>query len=399
VVGRLDAYWADHLARALDDAVRGGAHRIRANMAGVSFMSSVGIRVLLKFYKQLQRIKGSLTIAEPSEPVRTVLQLAGLDQLFAPAPAAALAPSMQRSSRRLERETAAFEVFDATPGASLTCRVVGQPEVLRGGRFTAAHCCTVKFPDSTLGVGLGAFGSGFADCQSRFGEFLAAAGTAAYMPTDGTNVADSLVSAGAFVPELTVLYAVVCEGAFTHLARFEARPAVGRVALSELVAAGLDIAAADMVGMVMVAESAGLMGAALRRSPACGAPGAAVFAYPEIREWLSFTPEHAYPRSVVLVAGVAARAEHGGLAALLRPLQRGQPAVAHFHAAAFSYRPIQKGYVELQRTVSALFEGETLQGVLHLLNDDRAISGAGQSEFVRGACWIGPVADVVAGSP
>ena len=88
VVGRLDAYWADHLARALDDAVRGGAHRIRANMSGVSFMSSVGIRVLLKSYKQLQRIKGSLTIAEPSEPVRTVLQLAGLDQLFAPAPAA-----------------------------------------------------------------------------------------------------------------------------------------------------------------------------------------------------------------------------------------------------------------------------------------------------------------------
>ena len=37
------------------------------------------------------------------------------------------------------------------------------------------------------------------------------------------------------------------------------------------------------------------------------------------------------------------------------------------------------------------FEHQTLQGVLHLLYDDRGISGAGESEFVRGACWVGPL--------
>jgi len=48
----------------------------------------------------------------------------------------------------------------------------------------------------------------------------------------------------------------------------------------------------------------------------------------------------------------------------------------------------------MKTTVSTLFEAETLQGVLHLLNDDREITGAGQSEFVRGACWIGPITEV-----
>ncbi len=67
----------------------------------------------------------------------------------------------------------------------------------------------------------------------------------------------------------------------------------------------------------------------------------------------------------------------------------------HFHAAAFSYRPLQKGALDVKTTVSTLFEAETLQGVLHLLNDDREIAGAGQSEFVRGACWIGPITEVV----
>jgi hypothetical protein len=32
--------------------------------------------------------------------------------------------------------------------------------------------------------------------------------------------------------------------------------------------------------------------------------------------------------------------------------------------------------------------------VIHLLTDDRLAAGTQQSEFVRGACWIGAVADI-----
>jgi hypothetical protein len=143
----------------------------------------------------------------------------------------------------------------------------------------------------------------------------------------------------------------------------------------------------------MIAESAGLMGAALRRSPAGGS--GPLFHHPQIREWLSFTPERAYARSLVLVAGVVAAAEHAALAPLLRPLGGPASLAGHFHAAAFSYRPLQKGPIELQPTVAAIFEAETLQGVLHLLNDDRPITGGGESEFVRGACWLGPIGEIV----
>jgi hypothetical protein len=67
--------------------------------------------------------------------------------------------------------------------------------------------------------------------------------------------------------------------------------------------------------------------------------------------------------------------------------------VGHFHAAAFSYRPLKKGDLDLKATVSTLFETETLQGVLHLLADARKSAGAQQSEFVRGACWIAAVSE------
>jgi hypothetical protein len=48
----------------------------------------------------------------------------------------------------------------------------------------------------------------------------------------------------------------------------------------------------------------------------------------------------------------------------------------------------------LKATVNTLFDTTSLQGVLHLLTDDRAIEGAGESEFVRGACWIAPIGEV-----
>ena len=166
--------------------------------------------------------------------------------------------------------------------------------------------------------------------------------------------------------------------------------------LTELVEACLEIAGTEVAGIAMVAESAGLMGAALRRSPALQASEAAPFAHPQIREWLSFTAERAYSRSLTLVVGVAARANRQALAPLVRPLGKGPWPAGHFHAAAFSYRPLQKGALDVKTTVTTLFEAETLQGVLHLLSDDREVSGAGQSEFVRGACWIGPIAEVVA---
>jgi hypothetical protein len=48
--------------------------------------------------------------------------------------------------------------------------------------------------------------------------------------------------------------------------------------------------------------------------------------------------------------------------------------------------------IELNETVAGLFEPDQLLGVMHLLNDDRGAAGAGESEFVTGACWIGPIA-------
>jgi hypothetical protein len=140
----------------------------------------------------------------------------------------------------------------------------------------------------------------------------------------------------------------------------------------------------------MVVESAGLVGAALRRSPAAATGVSdAPFKYPEVRSWLSFSTERLYLRSVALVSGIAASSECAPLAPLLRPLATEAWPLGHFHAAAFSYRPLQKGNIDLKTTVTTLFETETLQGVLHLLTDDRVAAGPQRVRARRLLDWCG----------
>jgi anti-anti-sigma factor len=396
IQGRLDGYWADHLAQSFDDAIREGARSLKVNLSGVSYLSSAGIRVLVRAHKQLSAIQGSFSITAPSEAVQSILQLTGLMDLLVPA----VTPGLKTSpsgARILEKENIKFEVISLTPEARLSCHVIGDPAQLLGDRFREEDCRSVAFSKSSFGLGLGAFGSSFADCAGRFGEFLAVGGAVAYLPADGTNVPDYMLAAGTFIPQIEVLYGILCEGNFQMVVHFERKDAGGAAKLGEIVEGCLEIAVAEALGIVMVAESAGLVGTALRRSPALRESASPLFAFPQVRDWLSFAAEPVFTRALTLVVGVAARKAPALLIPLLRPL--GQSGLAgHFHAAAFSYRPVKSRELDLQAATAKLFETETPQALLHLLNDNREITGAGQSQLAAGTCWMGPISDVTVAS-
>lgn len=395
VRGRLDNYWTEHLRRNLEEIIRGGAHGIQLNLSEIGFLSSAGVGLLVKFHTQLKSIGGSFVITSPSPRVKQVLDLCRLSTVLLSERAPAAPPVHKVEVRRFSSPVASFEVQECAGEKALTFHRIGDPTLLQGCRFGPEHCRTVAFPSAAFGFGLGAFGDGFEDSQARFGEFLAVGGSAAYLPTDGTNVPDFMVSSGELVPEMNVLYGLRCEGGFTHVLRFEATGADRPISLTELVRTALEVSGAPAIGMVMVVESAGLVGASLRRSPAAAAGlNGAPFKYPEVRSWLSFSTERLYSRSLALVSGVAAASACAPLASMLRPVGSEVWPQGHFHAAAFSYRPLKKGTVDLNATVATLFETETLQGVLHLLTDDREAAGPQQSEFVRGACWIGAAAEI-----
>jgi anti-anti-sigma factor len=396
VDGRLDGYWADHLDTALGDAVREGHHRIRLDCAKVSFISSAGIGVLAKFYKELAAINGLFVVVNPSKPVITVLRITRLaDMLVEPAAPDAATAAREKPARQFEREKAEFDVFDLGARAPLTCRAIGDPRPLASGAFGEEQSVSLEALSPTLAIGVGAFGDNFADCKPRFGELLSVVGATAYQPADGTNVPDYLLNTGSLGADVRMLYGLMCEGPFSHLVRFEALHADAPLGLAQLVACCLDQVETQSLGFVILAEASGLVGASLRRSPAETRKDPDFFQHPGVQGRLTFTAERAFTRSVALAAGIATRTAPAAALAQdaqamqLRPLGAG--CFGHVHAAAFPFRPLKKGLVAVGETVTSLFEPEALLGVLHLLNDDRGAAGAGESEFIRGACWIGPL--------
>jgi len=238
-----------------------------------------------------------------------------------------------------------------------------------------------------MAVGLGALGHDVQDCRERFGHLMAVAGAVVYQPTDGRGVPDYQLQGGSFLPDAQILTCLSCEGLFAHLVRFETVPSAGPVPLSELVSACLEIVKADAAGMVLVAEAASLVGRSLERSPLLDGSVAA-----------SLPPGGGSARAVTpcvtLAVGVAARAERSALASFLSPLGKRSWPAGNFHAAAFSPRPLTRGELDLAATVAGLFEEGTLDKILQLSHENNDQAGAQESRFVRGACWLGPIAEI-----
>src|SRR5262245_20571061 len=127
LIGRLDAAWADHVGKALDEAIRSGSHQIEVNLAAVDYLSSAGLRLLLKYYKELKAVQGSFSIMYPSQGAYTILKMAGFGRMMGET--LVTAPSATATGktepRSLERNGATFRVFDQLPGAQLEISLIG----------------------------------------------------------------------------------------------------------------------------------------------------------------------------------------------------------------------------------------------------------------------------------
>jgi len=80
--GRIDSKSADTLLFKLENAINGGQKAIILNMAQVEYLSSVGIRVILKSYKQAMEKDGTFKIERPSEIVKNVLGMLALKEML-----------------------------------------------------------------------------------------------------------------------------------------------------------------------------------------------------------------------------------------------------------------------------------------------------------------------------
>jgi anti-sigma B factor antagonist len=81
VSGEIDASTAPTLAATLDRVIAAGATAIAVDLGAVDFIDSTGLTTLIAARTQLDG-RGTLTVVSPSDAVRRLLDLTGLDELF-----------------------------------------------------------------------------------------------------------------------------------------------------------------------------------------------------------------------------------------------------------------------------------------------------------------------------
>ena len=82
VSGRIDGSNAGELETAFRGLTDDGRYQIVAELGGVDYMSSAGLRALVATMRECKKHRGDLRIANPSERITEVLELAGLNSIF-----------------------------------------------------------------------------------------------------------------------------------------------------------------------------------------------------------------------------------------------------------------------------------------------------------------------------
>ena len=80
--GRVDSMNANQFGESLSNEIDAGNISVVLDLSGVDYMSSAGLRELVSALKKVKRSGGDLRLAQPSERVREVLEMAGLDTIF-----------------------------------------------------------------------------------------------------------------------------------------------------------------------------------------------------------------------------------------------------------------------------------------------------------------------------
>lgn len=323
VEGRLDGYAAEEVKRGIDDALRDDDRSVVIDLAGLSYLSSAGIRVFLGLQKELKGRGGGLAICNVREYPMQVLAMAGFDRVFSlyRSREEALTASLGRedslsliadlATTPVEYEGAKFR-FEPGSRAPASLRVKGSLDALLHASITEKDVSAEKFSDIAYSLGLGALGGSLAEALPFLGEMITLHGSMTWLPSDGHATPDFFVPAqgGGDFTAYTA-FNLSLDGAFNEFATVEALSDEG-ITLDALYRAVFAHARQRKIGKGVVAVAlwgvnGGVLGSGIMKAPlARSAPknGGSIFDPENVADWIETWDEPKYAGDSLVSFGV-----------------------------------------------------------------------------------------------
>jgi len=80
--GKLDAISSPIAEKKIFDSINNGQHKLLLDFAGVDYLSSAGMRMLLSTTKKLKTLSGKLVVSSVNANVMDVLVMSGFDHIL-----------------------------------------------------------------------------------------------------------------------------------------------------------------------------------------------------------------------------------------------------------------------------------------------------------------------------
>jgi len=386
--GRIDAYWSLVLDEAIKEEIRSGNYLVSLDFSKVDYISSAGIRILVKYYKELKAIDGNFSLINLTQAIKSVIELVGMDMLIGKTATTEHGISIKHDEE-VKFDDTVYILKKLVVEDSCTIELCGNPESFYKNPKDAG-LIKKQLNRAEFGLGMGAISPDPEDAKQRMGEFIALGEAVAYLPTDSSNAPDYSLKSGKLIPEIQVLYGLFFNDAFDRLLHFDHHNPHHTIPFSGMIDHISKITGYTTFTLVAVAETAGLVGVSISKSPLEHNPEK-IFSYPEVKENVHFTVEAEHARQLAVITGVFTFGKNKTLQPFCRPLGKNSEISGHAHAAVFSFHQLKKADVNLAETIRNCFENERLIDVMHLLNDDREAIGIGESRLINGTCWVGKV--------
>ena len=212
--GRLDGYGSSVFDKEIE---RCGAQVIHAviEVSRVDFVSSIGLRSLIKTEKALRSRLGGIVLVGVNDKVADILETAGLRQQIRSASSLSAAFNLikQSSSVGLTITQHGIEGREYSvrrnPAAASALTLLGSFSHLSATSLAADHLMPVSLANLELAFGVGGFGGSREQAAEALGEFVAIRHLAGVVPADGHCLPDFVLSDR---PAQTVVYVAAALG-------------------------------------------------------------------------------------------------------------------------------------------------------------------------------------------
>ncbi len=381
ISGRIDSMTSPDVQRRIDGLVLDGKRLLVVDLEETNFISSAGLRVLLSAQKDLRKVGGEMVLYRIAASVLPVFVTSGLDKLFRIITTeqelnASTGSGRDSSDMTVTTDDGIVFRYRDTPVERGSLSIIGSQEKLAGASYGPDDVVTVAQEALRFGTGLATVGDRYEEYRHLFGEALFINRHFYFYPAVKRPAVDFMLYSGTDAgTQCRFLHGFGFDGAFRYLAAFETNGSF--VCLERLVKWVMSLpSTAPVLGLILLAESKGVMGMNLKQVPFHEnrpADDKEIFDAAHFASWVNFPVDPADVNHIVAAAGIVCPDKDVCSAAARKLFS--SDAVIHLHAGIFEKGPISKNLDDFDKELARVLTELDLTRVQHLLGRSRFSNG------------------------